>query len=159
MGRVSELPEIAAGEDDDGCQVYTEKPTVTEGSQGVFIDGPDTRGHNKKNSALKTDKSRIEAHIKPILGARKIPEVDTQTSRNSCTRLRGERRPAQAFGDRKNPGTSLLRCPSEAYASGHLNLGHLGARAGRSSWTLCCQAASRKEYPEELASAGAPMEG
>ena len=34
------------------------------------------RGKDKKKSTLATDRSRIEAHIKPLLGARKISEVD-----------------------------------------------------------------------------------
>lgn len=33
------------------------------------------RGDNKKESTLTTDRSRIEAHIKPLLGDRRVPEV------------------------------------------------------------------------------------
>ena len=36
------------------------------------------RGGNKKESTLATDRSRIEAHIKPLLGDRKVPEVTRQ---------------------------------------------------------------------------------
>jgi integrase len=36
------------------------------------------RGGNKKESTLVTDRSRIEAHIKPLLGDRKVPEVTRQ---------------------------------------------------------------------------------
>ena len=33
------------------------------------------RGKNKKKSTLDTDRSRIEAHIKPLLGPRKVEEI------------------------------------------------------------------------------------
>jgi hypothetical protein len=33
------------------------------------------RGSSKKSSTIATDRSRIESHIKPLLGARKVPEV------------------------------------------------------------------------------------
>ena len=36
------------------------------------------RGENKKASTLHTDRSRIEAHIKPLLGDRRVPEVNRQ---------------------------------------------------------------------------------
>src|ERR1700738_1880852 len=36
------------------------------------------RGGNKKESTLATDRSRIEAHIKPLLGDRKVPGVTRQ---------------------------------------------------------------------------------
>lgn len=36
------------------------------------------RGGNKKESTLATDRSRIEAHVKPLLGDRKVPEVTRQ---------------------------------------------------------------------------------
>ena len=36
------------------------------------------RGGSKKESTLATDRSRIKAHIKPLLGDRKVPEVTRQ---------------------------------------------------------------------------------
>ena len=52
------------------CELYLEAA-----SQGRVL----TRGGRvKKKSTLKTDQSRIEAHIKPLLGSRKISELGRQ---------------------------------------------------------------------------------
>ena len=51
----------------DLCDLYLEAAT-----QGRLLT---RRGKDKKTSTLATDRSRIEAHIKPLLGSRKISEV------------------------------------------------------------------------------------
>jgi integrase len=48
---------------------------LTAAAQGRLLT---RRGGNKKESTLATDRSRIEAHIKPLLGDRKVPEVTRQ---------------------------------------------------------------------------------
>ena len=54
----------------DLCDLYLDAAT-----QGQLLT---RRGKSKKSSTLATDRSRVEAHIKPLLGNRKISEVKRQ---------------------------------------------------------------------------------
>jgi integrase len=78
------LSEVVQGKDPAGQkQAQRRAATVAElcdeylmaAAQGRLLT---RRGGNKKESTLATDRSRIEAHIKPLLGDRKLPEVTRQ---------------------------------------------------------------------------------
>ena len=78
------LSEVVQGKDPAGQkQAKRRAATVAElcdeyltaAAQGRLLT---RRGGSKKESTLTTDRSRIEAHIKPLLGDRKVPEVTRQ---------------------------------------------------------------------------------
>lgn len=76
------LSEVAKGNDPAG-QKHSKRRAATvahlcddylaAADQGRLLT---RRGQNKKESTLQTDRSRIEAHIKPLLGQRKAAEID-----------------------------------------------------------------------------------
>ena len=76
------LAEVAQGNDPAGAKLAKRRgETVADlcdlyleaAAQGFLLT---RRGKDKKKSTLATDRSRVEAHIKPLLGARKILEVN-----------------------------------------------------------------------------------
>lgn len=75
------LAEVATGGDPAGDKLaYRRSATVAQLCDGYLEAAAEgrlltRRGQNKKKSTLDTDRSRIAAHIKPLLGNRKIAEI------------------------------------------------------------------------------------
>lgn len=75
------LAEVATGGDPSGDKLaYRRSATVAELCDGYLEAASEgrlltRRGQNKKESTLDTDRSRIAAHIKPLLGNRKLAEI------------------------------------------------------------------------------------
>jgi integrase len=75
------LAAVAKGRDPAGDKIaHRHSATVTQVCDEYLADAAagrllTRRGHSKKQSTLATDRSRISAHIKPLLGNRKISEL------------------------------------------------------------------------------------
>jgi integrase len=76
------LAEVAKGSDPAGAKLGKRRGETVADLCDLYLEAAaqgrllTRRGKDKKNSTLATDRSRVEAHIKPLLGARKVPEVD-----------------------------------------------------------------------------------
>ena len=76
------LSEVAKGSDPAGAKLAKRRGATMADLCNLYLEAAaqgrllTRRGKDKKKSTLATDRSRVEAHIKPLLGARKISEVD-----------------------------------------------------------------------------------
>jgi integrase len=78
------LSEVSKGKDPAGEKLAKRRAATVAGLCDEYLEAAvrgqllTRRGGSKRESTLATDRSRIEAHIKPLLGDRKVPEVNRQ---------------------------------------------------------------------------------
>jgi integrase len=76
------LAEVAQGHDPAGAKLAKRGGETVADLCDLYLEAAakgrllTRRGKDKKKSTLATDRSRVEAHIKPLLGARQIPDVN-----------------------------------------------------------------------------------